>query len=247
MRQDVTSYFDGEGREHMRECIDRSAEWCVRTGLRKLVIFTGTGEGPHYAAKELLSTDEYSSLQVVAVTPPFGRAYRTSPGDPNSPIIRAGINPAMRDELLALGINVVSAHLPFKGIHNGRERTSEWARVAEAYGVLGGGFALCIQALLVACDAGVVQSGERVVVASADTAFVAIACRTDSFLSPIDGLLIEHIICRPMRYQISKKTHQLLDRMWTPRVVEQPPSEVPELEAESREDTPDIDSPSKGV
>ena len=219
MIQEVTSYFDGEGRDFMRQCIDHAVEWCVNAGLSKIVIFTGTGEGPHYAAKEILSQERYSHLRVTAVTPPFGRVYRANPADPASPLVNAGINPAMRDELSALGVDVLAAHLPFKEIHIGRERISEWTRVAEAYSVLGGGFALCIQSVLVACDAGAVESGERIVVTSADTAFVVIASRTESFLSPTDGLLVEHIICRPLRYNISKRSHFMAEHMWSPPTV----------------------------
>ncbi len=226
MKQAATTYFDGEGRDFSRACIDHSVEWCITTELNKLIIFTGTGDGPHYAGREILSDERYRHLQVIAVTPPAGRRYRTNPNDLNSPVVRAGINPAMLDELSELGIKVVAAHLPFKGIHNGISRTSEWDRVAEAYGVLGGGFALCIQAALIACDAGTVESGDRVVVASADTAMAVIACRTESFLSPTEGLLVEHIICRPMRYSISKPKHQLAQQMWGMTNAPQAPSEA---------------------
>jgi hypothetical protein len=225
-----TLYFDGEGRPFMEECINRSVEWCVVDGLRTVVIFTGTGDGPQYAAQNLLTQDRYKHLHIVAVTPPFGRAYKANPTEANSPVIRAGINPAMRDSLSALGINVVAAHLPFKEVQTGRGRESAWSLVAESFGVLGGGFALCVQALLVACDAGVVESGERVVVLGADTSFVAIACRTESFLSPYDGLLVEHIICRPSRYSISKRSHEtMVEPLATisgPPQVAPPPSVV---------------------
>ena len=96
MRRELTYYFDGEGRDFMRDCINRSVEWCAHEGLNKIVIFTGTGDGPYYAAREFLSQDKYSQLQIIAVTPPVGRPYRANPGDPNSPMINAGINPAMR-------------------------------------------------------------------------------------------------------------------------------------------------------
>ena len=225
MRQEATNYVDGEGRNFMQGCISRSIEWCERAGLNKVVIFTGNGDGAHYAAKEILSREKYNHIMIIAVTPPVGREYRTNPADPASPMVRAGISPAMLDELSALGVSVVAAHLPFKGIQIGRERSSEWTRVAEAYGVLGGGFALCIQAVLVACDAGAVQSGERVVVASADTAFTAIASRTESFLSPKEGLLVEHIICRPLRYQISKPTHSMVEQMWAPIILPELPTQ----------------------
>jgi hypothetical protein len=211
---EVTYYLAGEGREFMQECIRLSAAACLRLSVRTMIIFTGTGEGLRFAASEILPQPPYEDLHLVGVTPPAGRAYKTNPGDPNSPMVRAGISPALRDELWDLDIELVSAHLPFKEIHNGRERSSEWSRVAEAYSVLGGGFALGIQAVLMACDAGAVQSGERVLAVTADTSFVAIACRTESFLSPTEGLLVEHFICRPMRYPVSKPSHGLVSQMW---------------------------------
>lgn len=214
-----THYVAGEGREYMHTCVKLALDACAELELEKLVVFTGTGEGAQFAAKEVLSKPDYSKVQVVAVTPPFGRPYFSVIGDTNSPLVYAGVNPAMRDELERLGMTVVAAHLPFKEMYNGRDRTSEWTRVAEAYGVLGGGFALCIQAILVACDAGAVFGGERIVVASADTAFIAIASRTETFLSPLEGLIVEHIICRPARYPISKKHHY----MWAPPPPPPPP------------------------
>lgn len=204
----VTTYFDGEGRPWMEQCLRRSADWCVANSVGTLVIFTATGEGPHFAAKELLLQGAYKNLRIVAITPPVGRPYRQIPGDPNSLLVRSGLSSAMRDELTALGVSVVSAHLPFKEMYDGSDRVSEWKRVAEAYGVLGGGFALCIQAVLVACDAGLVEHGQQVVVASADTSLAVRACRTESFLSPLEGFLVEHIICRPSRYNISKRLHE---------------------------------------
>lgn len=205
----TTHYVPSEGRVWVQDCLRLAADCCVHEGLTTLVIFTGTGEGPLYAGRELFSLPEYAGLRAVAVTPPAGRPYKQNPADPASPIIPAGLNEAMREKLTALGIPVVSAHLPFKPMWNGADaRTSEWTRVAEAYGVLGGGFALCVQAALVACDAGMIEHGARVVVLSADTALVVRACRTESFLSPYEGLLVEHVICRPLRYDISKQRHE---------------------------------------
>lgn len=208
--ENPTYYFAEEGRPGMEECIRRSADWCVQTGITTMVIFTGTGVGPHYAAKELLVQERFKNLRVVAVTPPYGRPYRSDLNDPNSPLIHSGINPAMRDELTSLGVGIVSAHLPFKEMYDGKERTSEWTRVAEAFGILGGGFALCVQAILVACDAGLVEHGARVVAMSADTSIEAVGCRTETFLSPLEGLLVGHIICRPRRYNISKRLHETI-------------------------------------
>jgi uncharacterized protein len=242
-----TTYFDGEGRPAMLDCLCLAAEWCADESIATLVVFTGTGEGPHYVARELLVKDRYRNLRCVAVTPPYGRPYKVNPADPNSPVVRSGLNPALLDELEQLGVKVVSAHLPFKEIHAGQARTSEWARVAEAFGVLGGGFALCIQAVLVACDAGMVAHGERVVVASADTAFVVVACRTESFLSPTEGLLVEHIICRPRRYDVSKRYHETIApaQVAAPPAQPQLPAEPKLLEADTTRSAPKVDGPRK--
>ncbi len=204
-----TTYFDVEGRDNVHACLDLAINASRFHRAETLIVFTATGAGPQYVADKYLLEDEFQTLKVVAVTPPVGREYRIKPGDKSSPLVSAGIPPVVRDELASLGVQVVSAHLPFKEIHDGRERRSEWSRVAEAYGVLGGGFALCVQSLLVATDAGVVVPCEKVVVASADTAFVAYASRTETFLSPYSGLIVEHIICRPLRYDISRREHYL--------------------------------------
>lgn len=207
---EITTYFDVEGRASMEQCIQLAADWCVSKKIQTMVIFSGTGEGPHYAATKLLPQALYSGLRVVAVTPPYGRPFRIDPRDPQSPLVHSGIKKAMRDDLAALQVDIVSAHMPFKERYDGNERTSEWTRVAESFGVLGGGFALCIQAILVACDAGFVQHGERVVALTADTAIEALACRTESFLSPLEGLLVGHVVCRPARYNISKRIHETI-------------------------------------
>lgn len=207
----VTRYVPTEGRAWMTDCLRQAANWCLTESIATIVIFTGTGEGPYLAATEILIEDRYKSLKVVAVTPPAGRPYKQDPNDTNSPVIRSGLSEAMREKLTALGVPVVSAHLPFKERWDGtRERSSEWTRVSEAYGVLGGGFALCIQAALVSCDAGMISHGSRVVTVSADTALAVRACRTESFLSPYEGLLVEHIICRPSLYTISKNFHETI-------------------------------------
>jgi hypothetical protein len=233
MTQHTTKYFDGEGRASMEACIQAAADWCVANEVETLVIFSGTGEGPHHAATKVLTQARYKSLRLVAVTPPYGRPYKLDPRDPDSPLVHSGIKKAMRDDLTALGVEVASAHLPFKEMYDGKERTSEWTRVAESFGVLGGGFALCIQAVLVACDGGLVAHGERVVALTADTAIDVRACRTESFLSPIEGLLVGHVICRPIRYNISKRFHETIDAgpEAQPAAIETTAEPVPSLPA----------------
>ena len=200
----TTRYFDGEGRDFMEPCLRHTFKWCDEHGVGKVVIFTGTGEGPMFAARNLLP--DYESITAVAVTPPAGRLYVRDPTKAERELVRSGVPPRIQQFLQAFGVPVISANLPFKRMEG--DQASPWPQVERAYGVLGGGFSLCVQAVLVACDAGRVAVGERVAAATADTAIVAIASRTETFLSPTEGLLVEHILCRPSRYTISKMEHE---------------------------------------
>lgn len=204
-RQEKTVYFSGEGRQFMQDCLQESFNYSILHQVNKIIIFTGSGEGPLYALQNLLPRPEFNHLKLVAVTPPFGRPYHSGPqGD----MVRAGVGDPLKRVLSNSGIPVISAHLPFKGIQIGSERTSEWSRVGDAFGILGGGFSLCVQSVLIACDAGYVDVGETVVAVTADTSVSVIATRTESFLSPVNGLIVEDIIARPAIYNISKPQHR---------------------------------------
>lgn len=213
-KEEVTYYFPHEGRDFMEPCIDQTLAYCSKNTIAKVVMFTATGDGPLYASEKMLS-QEFADIKIIAITPPAGKPYKIDPQDPTKGVARAGIlNPARKMVLTSSGINVHSAHLPFKGIQSPEGHISEWAKVGEALGILGGGFALCIQAILIACDAGEVDVGERVVALTADTSIVALATRTDSFISPREGFLLEHVICRPCKYNISKREHRFAKHLW---------------------------------
>ena len=63
-------------------------------------------------------------------------------------------------------------------------------------------FALCVQSILIAADAGYIEVGERVIATTADTAIIALAARTETFISPTEGLIVEHVITRPSVFDI---------------------------------------------
>jgi hypothetical protein len=206
-----TIYVDSEGRPSMEACIRASFEFCRDHGIGKVVLFTSTGDGAMFAVDNFLTREDFSLIQMVAVTPPAGKPYRLTPDDNKSALVSSGVQPARKDFLRDMGVPVISAHMPFK-VTTGAS-PPVWNESAEAFGVLGGGFSLCVQAVLMACDAGEVEMGERVVAASADTSIVAIASRTELFLAPHHGLLVEHIVCRPRRFNISKRHHVALEGM----------------------------------
>lgn len=227
----LTHYVGGEGRVSMEECLTTIVARCSALRITKLVVFTGTGEGPMFALRELLQQDEYSGIEMVAVTPPVGRPYRLDPRDPASPIVQAGIAVEVRDFLTDAGVPVISAHLPFKAVGGRSSPTAEMTEIGDALSILGGGFTLCVQAVLMACDAGEIAMGERVAAATADTAVVLLATRTESFLSKRHGMLVEEIVCRPSIFDISKAGHAFVNKMLEP-------NEVPVLEVRTEADVP---------
>ncbi|MDX2021951.1 MAG: hypothetical protein SF187_17060 [Deltaproteobacteria bacterium] len=206
----LTTYVPGEGRNFMETCIRAAFEACRNNELTTIVMFTATGEGPLFALREMLNEPELQHIKVIAVTPPFGQAYLSDPSDRNSPRVIAGVPSVAAKLMTDSGIPIVAAHLPFKGPpgepgEHGPE--SQWALVDKSFSILGGGFALCVQATLLACDAGHVRAGERIVALTSDTAMVVTASRTELWLSQTHGLLFEYFVCRPSVYNISKARH----------------------------------------
>jgi hypothetical protein len=60
-----------------------------------------------------------------------------------------------------------------------------------------------------ACDAGHVDAGERCIAMSADTAVVARAGHSWNFFLKESTLAIEHFLCKPQYYQISRGAQEL--------------------------------------
>ena len=199
-----TVLFDGEGKEFIGPCVETTMQYCLDNEIHKLVMFTGAGQGPMHAIMSGYHPDV--GVRIIAVTPPVGKAYLVDPLRPEAGMIRAGISDVTRRALDDSEIPVVSAHLPFQsppGEHGEHGYRSEWTRVERSYAVLGGGFSLCIQATLMACDAGHIELGERVAAMTSATSISLIASNTDLFLSPTHGLMVEGWICQPRRYDIS--------------------------------------------
>ncbi len=216
-----TVYVDGEGPTYLDECMAAAFDCCKGADIKVLVIFTSTGEGPCKALDKYLSREEFAGVRLIAVTPPVNKQYRSASGEP----VRAGIQGERFTKLRDANVPIVSARLPFRSILAHPDPISQppegvshlvvapalnfdaMHAVDRVLGIFGGGISLCVQSVLMACDAGAVTLGERVVVMSADTAIVALACHSESFLSPHTGMIVDHIVCRPRVYTISKPHH----------------------------------------
>jgi uncharacterized protein len=211
-----TTLLDGEGRDYLDDCMAATFEHCKTHDIQTVVIYTANGLGPCLAVERYLSKPEFAETRIVAVTPPANKPYMKDPIAPRSPenTLQTGIFGERRKQLYEAKVPIVSARLPFRSPISPTVAVGDippldpMQIVDRALGVFGGGLSLCIQAVMMACDAGYVGSGELVAAMSADTAIVAYAAQTEAFISPKKGLLVLHIICKPAVYKISKHEHE---------------------------------------
>ncbi len=185
-------YFDGEGRDNLPSVL-RVVKKALkkREDLRslKLVIFTSFGEGPLLAYNELSGFD----LRIVAVTFPIDFCVKRQDGSSMFP----RIPPKLLKFFSGVEIKVLSpAPLPFDQIENLEFHNQQMKTIRQAISIFGGGFTLCLQAVIRACDAGEVGCGERVLAMSGDCAAIVTASTTSGFLGS-GGLAVNEILCKP--------------------------------------------------
>jgi hypothetical protein len=202
-----TTYFLSEGRENLRECLAIAFEAAKQHNIEKIVIFTAEGEGIRLALDEFSLSPRYEKTKLVGVTFPNGKQFTDANGKPR--IVE--IPKELEGRFQSLNIPIIRAHLPFDPIVPPfRDRgvlAQDLSLVEEALNMLCGSMSLCVQAVVLACDAGAVALGEHVIALTSDTAILAQATCTRRMLS---DLIIREILCKPAvftigRHEISKR------------------------------------------
>lgn len=223
------TYFAEEGRDNLSECLRLSFETVLQYGLKKLVIFTGVGDGIQEAIDDFLSQPNYSDVQIVGVT--FAQGFEVKRNERSIP----HIFPSERKEAFAQrNIPIVRAHLPFDSISTQHQRDGVLAQdlgiVGNALNIFCGSMSLCVQAVLIACDAGEVEIGEHVVVMTSDTSLIVRAAPTSHLLT---DLIIRQIICKPAFLTVAKAEKLELPAELSSELVaiESPDSETKQLES----------------
>jgi len=189
----TTELFQTEGKSNVVATIHNVSEAARDFGISTVVVFASEIENV-LSLKHMMG----KSGQIVAVT--FPSEY-TALVDGRSQYV--GIR-SERDvqALMQAGIMISRGVLPFSVVDT---PDSAYLRGAiQAFGLMGGGTQLCIQAVLIACDAGNVNEGERCIAMCADTALVLRAGHSYRFGRDNSLLSIEHIICKPVNYQITR-------------------------------------------
>jgi hypothetical protein len=196
-----TTYFLEEGRENLPECLKIAFHAAKQQNIGKILIFTARGEGVRMALDNFCSQPDFKHIKLVAVTFPEGKHFT----DGEKPII-VEIPADQRMFFENRGVSVVKAHSPFDPITSpGRQRGvlgQDLSLVGDALDVICGSMSLCVQAILLACDAGAVTIREHVIALTSDTAVLAQAASTARMLS---DLVIREILCKPAILTVSRK------------------------------------------
>jgi|SRR5690348_6101031 len=199
-----TYYFEREGRQNLPHVLNvvRNA-FKKRDDIRacKIVVFTAIGEGPALAYNKL----KIYTPNIIAVTFPPGFSVKRKDDQGNIIEMPIRLSDDLKKFFNGVGVTVLTARLPFDGFDGVDSIKQQMKLIKDVLSLFGGGFSLCIQAVLQACDMGAVNIGEKVVVISGDCAAVVTASSTAKFLSFEGGLSVNEILCKPRNLTMIRK------------------------------------------
>jgi hypothetical protein len=224
-------YFEREGRENLPyvlRVLKKALKKRPELRSLKLVIFTAMGQGPALAYNELSEFD----IKIIAVMFPVDFSLKQEDGNKFFP----RIPPKVKKFFDGVEIRVLEpAPLPFDSIEGLQARNDQMKAIKSAISLFGGSFALCVQAVLRACDAGALEQGEAAIAMTGDCAALVTASTTAKFLTP-EGMSIKEIFCKPRNLTIAKPTalgtvqptQQVLEGSTTAGLIENKSKELPE-------------------
>lgn len=221
------TYFLQEGRENLPECLKITFQAAKQQRIGKVIIFTAEGAGISLAIEQFCVQPEYQDIELIAVTFPQGKEF-TAEGNP----LEVRIPDTVESEMRNRNIPIVRAHLPFDPIApRFKDRgvlAQDLSLVGSALSVFGGSMSLCVQAVALACDAGVVKMGEHVIAMTSDTAILVQASTTRRMLRE---LIVREILCKPAILTIGKNERQIDSHL--PEEIGGPGNESAAIEGES--------------
>jgi len=190
-------------------------------------MFTAIGEGPALAYNFLQEYDP----KIIAVTSPPG--FYVKRGEEK---LFPRIPPKLQAFFNGVGVAVITSRLPFDAMDGADAHNEQMNLIRRVLSLFGGGFSICVQAVLQACDHGVVEQGEKVIAVAGDCAAVMTASMTKDFLSRDRGLSINEILCKARKLTIARgspaiaveATRDLFDPTGAPllRIAKSKPQEL---------------------
>jgi uncharacterized protein len=194
-----TEYFLQEGKENLDKCLQSTFKAAVDHSIKKIIIFTSAGKGVMTAVRDYCPQEQFAGIQLIAVT--FPNQTEFSAGDSSEHTISKKIG----EYLASQNIPIVRAHLPFDPIRSHYKGHGilgqDFSLIGNALRIFCGSMSLCVQAVLMASDAGYVDLGEHVIAMTSDTSILVRAAGTSRFLT---DLIVREIICKPVLLTIGK-------------------------------------------
>jgi hypothetical protein len=174
-------YFEKPGKENTADVIQLIKERAQARGIKKIVLASTRGDTARIAAASF----EGTGLRLVFIPWQFG--FRDTQPFPQELVtelqkkghqVHFGTMLFHTEDLYGIGIPQVMANL---------------------LRVFGQGIKVCVEIIMMACDGGCIETGEKVMAvagsgAGADTAIVA----TASTSNRIKGLRVHEIVCKPL-------------------------------------------------
>lgn len=193
-------YYEDEGPHHLDETIERAVARAVELGIEKLVVFTKTGEGALKAASSACK----HRIKVIAASFAVAQKLRDKTKEDAPPETVGIADPVIRGRLKEHGVEVISGDLPFQDLFIPGAADVKLMAIGATLDLLAGGLRFCVQAVIMATEAGYVDPGEDVVAMAADVAIVATGSYKLTLFSPFTGMQIREIICKPRNLTLTK-------------------------------------------
>jgi hypothetical protein len=215
-----TEYFLEEGKGNLERCLQATFEAAVSHNIKKVIIFTAAGKGVTMALQNYRTQEKFADIELIAVTFPNQTQFSTDDSSEYT------IPDYACEFFAAQKVPIVRAHLPFDPIrpHYAGHGVlgQDFSLIGNALRIFCGSMSLCVQAVLMASDAGHVSLGEHVIAMTSDTSILVRAAGTSKFLT---DLIVREIICKPVLLTIGKseKAESILEDS-----KEEPPT-TPEL------------------
>lgn len=198
-----TFYFSSEGRHNLEKTVELVYKRVsLLKRIKKILVFTANGEGA-FMIKDLVRD---SDIQVISATFPYKMPFYIPDDDGNKKEVFAGTSDKdLSEKIRQYGITLIQGVMPLQDIPVSGTLTSDTKikTIVSTLSLFSGGLKLCIDAIIMASDAGYVEQGEEIISFSADTAIVATGCRKDRLFHPEEGLEIRELICKPRDFLIS--------------------------------------------
>ncbi|WP_263382260.1 hypothetical protein [Granulicella arctica] len=203
------TYFQSSGRVNLKRVVTsvlRNLKNREELRSLKLVFFTAYGEGPLLASGILR---DYEPKMIAVTFPPSITVFRGNATVPHELV------PSVTRYLEVFDVKILAERLPFSTLDVDESRVAEIKLVESTLATVASSFPLCVQAVLQACDHGLISVGEQVIGITGDFAALISACGTENFFSKDSGFFIHEIFCKPSQPYFKRTVHAAVDQNLT--------------------------------